>query len=217
VGYADVLVYSDTVGMLTFALDPIDKFPLTVGANVKVVRRYYSWSHLSYSSDNSALMTTFTDNLKTPTTRWGVDLGFLYDLGDHLNLGLSFEDLIKASDTVPVTDATNPLYGFTTDSAPTVTRFGASWRPFKELSVNGDVDDLFSSTSYYTGSDFFSHIKIGSALTLAGILQLRGGFGDSNIAFGAGLSFLFLGLDYSYAADEVSHAVNHYGQFKMFF
>ena len=131
--------------------------------------------------------------------------------------GLSFQDLIKQSASIPGLSPTNVLYGVMTDPAPTVTRVGISWHPIHELSLNSDWDDVFSTTSYYTGYDLLSHFRFGSALTLAGILQLRGGFADNNLCGGAGVLFGFFGLDYSFAVDPLSQSYDHYGQLKIAF
>jgi hypothetical protein len=126
--------------------------------------------------------------------------------------------LIAASATIP--NASVPgdiLYGVVTDPAPTVTRLGLSWHPIHELSLNSDVDDVFSTTSYYTGLDVLSHFKFGAALSLASIFQLRGGFSDGNFDGGAGIQLGFIGLDYSYAMDNLSYSYNHYAQLKIVF
>jgi len=216
--YLNALAYSDTVAMATINFNPFEDFPLTIGINGKVVRRYFSWASLTVSTTSTDQLTQMQNDLEQPTTRWGVDLGLLYSLEQDLNVGLSFIDLIKASATIPnASVAGDILYGVITDPAPTVTKVGISWHPIHELSLNSDIDDVFSTTSYYTGLDFFSHMKFGAALTLAGIFQLRGGFSDNNFDGGAGVQLGFIGLDYSYAMDDLSYSYNHYGQLKIVF
>lgn len=216
--YLNALAYSDTVAMATFAFNPLEDFPLTVGVSGKVVRRYYSWASLTLSTNSTSQLTDFKNDFEVGTTRWGVDLGLLYAFEEDWSLGISFQDLISSSATIP--NAAVPgdiLYGVTTDPAPTVTNIGLSWHPIPQFVLNGDVDDFFSTTSYYTGEDFFSHFKFGSALTLANFLQLRGGFSDNHFVGGAGLQLGFFGLDYSYAMEDLTDAYNHYVQIKMIF
>ncbi|HTA75905.1 MAG TPA: hypothetical protein VK791_01970 [bacterium] len=217
--YVNALAYSDTVAMGTIDFDPFEDFPLTVGINGKVVRRYFSWAaQLAPSTNIVDQGNNLGNDLQQPATRWGVDLGFLYKPESDLNFGLSFEDLLKSSATIPNSSVPGDvLYQVITDPAPTVTRIGVSWHPLHEFVLNGDMDDVFSTTSYYTGLDLFSHLKFGAALTLAGILQLRGGFGENNLSGGAGIQLGFVGLDYSYAMDELSYTYNHYAQFKLVF
>jgi len=217
--YINALAYSDTVAMGTINFDPFEDFPLTVGLNGKVVRRYFSWAaQLAPSTDIVNQGNNLGNDLLQSTTRWGIDMGLLYALEPNLNFGLSFQDLIKSSATIPNASVSGDiLYGVITDPAPTVTRVGLSWHPIHEISLNGDFDDVFTTTSYYSGLDFLSHGKVGAAITLAGILQLRGGFADGNFSGGAGIQLGFVGFDYSYAFDDLSYSYNHYGQFKLVF
>jgi hypothetical protein len=216
--YTNALAYGDIVGMVTTAFDVAPN--LTAGVNFKVVQRYFAWDTLSVGSilhSDSAQGKDFVDNLKQSSTRVGIDVGFLYKLDAGLNAGLSFQDFIKASLNKPIFSPGSAMEGMLSDSAPLVTRLGVSWHPIHEVSLNADVDDLFSTTSYYTNYDLFSHFRFGSALTLAGILQLRGGFANNNLAGGAGVMFGFLGVDYSYAMDDLSQSYNHYAQLRLAF
>jgi len=217
--YINALAYSDTVAMATIDFNPFEDFPLTVGINGKVVRRYFSWAaQLSPSTDIVNQGTSLGNDLLQPATRWGMDLGFLYTPEQDINFGLSFEDLIKSSATIPNASVSGDiLYSVITDPAPTVTRIGLSWHPIHEFVFNTDVDDVFSTTSYYTGYDILSHFKFGGALTLAAILQLRGGFEDDNFDGGFGIQLGFFGLDYSYAIDNLTYSYNHYAQVKLVF
>ncbi len=88
---------------------------------------------------------------------------------------------------------------------------GASWRPFRELTLNADLDDLFSNTALYEGMDITSHGKLGAAFNLVGLLQLRGGLSNSNLSGGLGIPFL--GLNYAYAVDDLTQSYNHYLSF----
>jgi len=216
--YLNALAYEDLIGMATIDFNPFEDFPLTIGINGKVVARSFSWASLTVSTSSTNQLTSFENDLKQYTTRWGIDVGALYAFEPNLTLGLSFEDLIKQSATIPnASIAGDILYGIITDPAPTVTRIGLSWHPIHEISLNSDIDDVFSTTSYYTGYDYFSHFKFGAALTLAGILQLRGGYSDYNFSGGVGIQLGFIGLDYSYAMDDLSYTYNHYAQLKIVF
>jgi hypothetical protein len=217
--YINALAYSDTVAMGTINFNPFEDFPLTVGINGKVVRRYFSWAaQLAPSTDIINQGNNLGNDLQQPATRWGVDLGFLYTPEQEISFGLSFQDLIKSLATIPNASVSDDvLYGVITDPAPTVTRIGLSWRPIHELSLNSDMDDVFSTTSYYTGLDIWSHFKFGAALSLVSIFQLRGGFSDGNFDGGAGIQLGFIGLDYSYAMDDLSYSYNHYAQLKIVF
>jgi len=219
--YINALAYNDTVAMATVDFNPLEDFPLTVGINGKVVSREFIWASSAQISTATGAtpLNGIQNDLETPTIRWGVDLGFLYSLEPNLNLGLSFTDLLAPrTTTVPnATVSTDILYGVITDPAPTVTSVGISWHPIHEISLNGDLDDLFSTTSLYSGSDLLTHVKLGASLNLAGIIQLRGGFSDNNFAYGAGLQLGFIGVDGSYTMDQLSQTYNYYGQLKIVF
>jgi len=213
------LLYSDTVAMATFDLDPFEKeIPgLTVGASLKLVNRHFTYDSFSFnnsSGSGNAFADTFT---KQSTTRWGFDFGALYALPNvPLDFGLSVLDLFHSSGTVtgPTGSLTN---NFMTDPAPTVVSLGASFHPAPGLRVNGEVDDLFSSTSLYDGNNSASKIKLGADYSLAGFFNVRAGFGDQNFSFGAGLMAGFFGLNYSYGVDDLSQAYNHYAQLSFVF
>ena len=214
------LVYVDTVGMVTYSLNPLEaEIPLTVGANFKVVNRHIGYAYSSWLSQQDLTNTSgITDQIKNDFTqntfRWGLDLGALYEFEEiKLTVGASVEDLIHSTGNINAA-ATDPLYGIVTDSAPTVIRIGASWHPLHQVSLNADMDDLLSNSSTYQGLDLFSHAKIGASYNL-GILQLRGGFSNGNLAGGFGIAFL--GLDYAYAVDDLTQSYNHYISFKATF
>jgi hypothetical protein len=113
------------------------------------------------------------------------------------------------------TSANDPLNNTDYDQVPTIVTFGASWHPIKEFILNGDIDDLFSSSSFYTNSDFGAHLRLGFGYTLLGFLQLRGGLTNDNLSGGIGL--LPLGLDYAYAMDNTTQSYNHYLEFNVLF
>ena len=219
---ADVtaLVYIDTVGMVTYSFNPLEaEIPLTVGANFKVVNRRIGYANSSWLSQQDLTNSSnITDQIKNDinqsTFRWGLDLGALYEFEEiKLTVGASVEDIIHSSGNINAAVG-DPLYGIVTDPGPTVIRIGASWHPLHQVSLNADVDDLFSSSSTYQGLDLFSHAKIGASYNL-GILQLRGGFSNNNLAGGFGIAFL--GLDYAYAVDDLTQSYNHYISFKATF
>jgi hypothetical protein len=209
------LAYTDTVAMATYSFKPMEEdVPLTVGANFKLVNRRIGYVTSSWLSDNvnqlSDISTQIKNDVNQSTMRWGLDLGFLYEFQEErVSLGLSAQDLLHSSAKIN-TQPGDPLYGVITDPAPTVVRFGASWHPIRVFVVEGDVDDLFSGSSFYQGLDITSHLKLGMAYDLAGLLELRGGISDSNLSAGVGIPFL--GINYAYAMDDLSQSYNHYIQ-----
>ena len=212
------LLYSDTVVMATYDFQPFEKeIPgLTVGANLKLVNRHFVYDSFSFGN-NSGAGDSFFNTFKQSTTRWGFDFGALYEVPKvPLDFGLSVLDLFHSSATVegPTGSLVN---NFLTDPAPTMVSLSASWHPLPALRVNGEVDDLFSSSSLYLGNDDASKIKLGADYTLGGILNLRTGFGDQNFSLGAGLLLGFFGLDYSYGIDDLSQSYNHYAQMRVVF
>jgi hypothetical protein len=103
------------------------------------------------------------------------------------------------------------------DPAPTMVNLSASFHPAPGLRVNGEVDDILSSSTLYDGNNSASRIKLGASYSLAGFFTPRLGFANQNLSLGFGVLAGFFGLDYSYAADEISQAYNHYGQISLVF
>ncbi len=166
---------------------------------------------------DKGLSKLFLDNFKKSSTRWGVDLGLLYEVQAlPLDLGFSVQDAFHQSSTVSLPPGTL-LDGFPTDPAPTVVRVGASCHPFPNLRVNADVDDIFCATTLYSGTNGISRLKLGAGYAPLPWLQLRGGFGDQALSAGLGIVLAVFGLDYSYATDDVSQAANHYAQMRLIF
>lgn len=212
------LLYSDTVVMGTYSFQPFEKeVPgLTVGANLKLVNRHFVYDSFTFGG-NSGIQDSFIDTFKQATNRWGFDFGALYELPTiPLDFGLSVLDLLHSSATV-TGPAGSLVNNFLTDPAPTMVSLSASWHPLPALRVNGEVDDIFSSSSLYDGNNGASKIKLGADYTLAGFLNLRTGFGDQNFSAGLGLMAGFFGLDYSYGIDDLSQSYNHYAQMRLVF
>lgn len=213
------LVYIDTVAMVTYSFAPLEEeTPLTVGVNLKLVNRRIGYLNSVFLSQQD--LTNFSNvtndvknDIDQSTFRWGVDLGLLYEFKEEkLAVGISALDLLHSTATInaPVGD---PLYGIVTDPAPTVVTAGVSWHPIHALSLNADMDDIFSNTSTYEGLAYTAHLKLGAAYNVLGFLQVRGGFSNNNLS--AGLGIPFLGIDYAYAVDDLTQDYTHYLQFKV--
>ena len=206
--------YLDTVGLVTYSFNPLeDETPLTVGANLKIVDHRIGFIN---SSDNGGSLSNFAgqleSNIHQDTLRWGLDLGVLYEFSqEKLAFGLSALDLLHSAGTTD-TKVGDPLYGVNLDPAPVAVKFGASWHPINPFVLNADLDDIFSDTSAYQGSDLGTHLKLGMAYDVLGIVVLRGGL--SNNKLGGGLGIPFLGLDYAYAVDNITQVYTHNLQFK---
>jgi hypothetical protein len=216
-GILTALVYIDTVAMATYDFQPFEKeLPgLTVGANLKLVNRHMAYDRFSFN--NSNIGDTFKNEIEQSTTRWGFDFGALYEVPNlPLDFGLSILDLFHQGAT-EAADPSSLLAGFMSDPAPTMVNLSASWHPIPDLRVNGEVDDLFTSSTLYSGNNGASRIKLGASYSLAGFFIPRVGFGDQNFSVGVGLLAGFFGLDYSYAADDISQSYNHYAQLRLVF
>ena len=213
------LVLVDTVAMATYSVSPMEEIPLTVGVNIKMVnRRIAAADSYSLSAQNLSDFTNVTNYVKNDidqsTTRWGADLGFLYDFEEYnLSVGLSAQDLVHSTGGYLNTQKPDPLYQVNIDPAPTVVDFGASWHPIHFLSINADMDDLLSDTSTYQGLSFLSHFDLGVGYNILGFLQVRGGFTNNNLSAGVGIPFL--GLNYAYAVDNLTQSYDHYLQFQL--
>lgn len=214
------LVYSDTVLLVTYCTRPLEgDGNLTTGINLKAVnRRIASINSPFLAAQNtngfSDIGNDIKNDIQQSTWRWGMDLGVLYNFDDpKIAVGASATDLLHSTATLN-TNPNDPLYGLVTDSAPTVVRVGASYKPIKDLTLNTDIDDLFSNTSYYQGLDYFSHIDFGFNYNVLGILQLRGGITNDNLCGGVGLP---LGIQYAFSVDNLTQSYNHYLQFDVAF
>ncbi len=210
------LLYSDTVAMLTYDLKPLKDQPgLTVGANLKVVNRHFAYEVFSFNGSGNG--DQFINDFKQSTTRWGFDLGCLYEMKPlPLDLGLSVLDLFHQGAAVNA-EAGSLVDSFMTDPAPTMVNVSASYHPLPGLRVNGEVDDLFSASSLYTGANGASRIKLGAGYSPWKFANLRVGFGDQNFSAGLGILAGFFGLDYSYGVDDLSQSYNHYAQMRFVF
>jgi hypothetical protein len=191
--------------------------------NFKVVSRRIALITSSYlinqnTNGSSDISNDIQNDLEQYSMRWGVDLGVLYDFDDpKLALGLAATDILHSSGTINTHpgDPLNPAGGSVViDPAPTVVRAGFSWKATRDLTVNGDADDLFNQTSYYEGLGYLSHVDFGFNYNLGGILQLRGGVTNSNLCGGLGLP---LGIQYAFAVDNLTQSYNHYLQFDLAF
>lgn len=216
----EVIGYSDTVIMGTYCMRPLeDDKGLSIGTNLKAInRRIASIGSYFLSTQNLNQSSDIGDDLKNDaqktTWRWGLDLGAMYEFSDpKISVGIAATDILHNTATLD-TAPTDPLYGMVTDSAPTVIRIGASCKPIRELTVNCDVDDLFSNTSYFQGQGIGNHLDFGFNYDLAGIIQLRGGVTNGNLCGGLGLP---LGIQYAYSTDNLTQSYNHYLQFDVAF
>jgi hypothetical protein len=206
--------YFDTVAMVTYNIAPLeDETPLTVGVNLKVVDHRVGIINTSGSpGDLSGFQNQLDKAFNQDTFRWGLDLGLLYDFPEeHVAFGLSALDLLHSAGTID-NNVGDALYGVNLDPAPVVVKFGVSWHPIKPFVLNADLDDLLSSTSYYSGQSFGNHVKLGLSYDLLGILIIRGGYSNGNPSFGGGVPFL--GINYAYAVDDVNQIYTHYLIFK---
>lgn len=209
------LAYTDTVFMGTYAFDPMQETPLTVGFNLKIVNRHLTYAVISLQGNGFS--SAIGDNFRKSTTRWGIDLGALYEFKqEHVDVALVFQDLLHEAATISV-EPGDILYGLKTDAAPIVVRLGGSWHAVPGLRVNADIDDIFSSTSFYTGTHGAGRIKFGVGYSPIDFLQLRAGFGNEHLSAGLGVLAGFFGLDYTYGADDLSQRPNHYAQMRFVF
>jgi len=216
----EILGFSDTVIMGTYCFRPLDDDKgLSIGTNLKAVnRRIASINSLFLAHQNTSQFSDINDDLKNDiqktTWRWGVDLGVAYEFSEpKVSVGVAATDILHNTATLD-TSSNDPLYGVITDPAPTVIRVGASYKPIRQLTLNCDVDDLFSNTSYFQGLGFGSHMDFGFNYDLWNILQLRGGLTNGNLCGGLGLP---LGIQYAFAVDNLTQSYNHYLQFDVAF
>jgi|GEM_PF-2001461 len=220
----NVLSFLDLVAMGTYCVRPLADDPaFSAGMNFKLVSRRIAFITSSYlinqnTNGSSDISNDIQNDLEQYSMRWGVDLGVLYDFDDpKLSLGIAATDFLHSSGTIQTHpgDPLNPAGGTVViDPAPTVVRAGASWKVMRDLTVNGDVDDLFNDTSYYEGLGYLSHLDFGFNYNFLGILQLRGGITNGNLCGGLGLP---LGIQYAFAVDNLTQSYNHYLQFDLAF
>jgi hypothetical protein len=210
------LLYSDTVFMGTYSLQPFKEVPgLTVAGNLKLVNRHFAYEALTFTSKD--LGGAFGSDFKQSTTRWGLDFGCLYEVPNlPLDLGLSIQDLLHQGASIKAVPG-SLVDNFMTDPAPTVVNLSVSYHPLPGLRVNGEVDDLLSDTSFYADPYGASRIKLGASYFPVSFLNLRAGFGDQNLSAGLGFIAGIFGFDYSYGVDDLSQSYNHYVQMRFVF
>ena len=109
------LVLVDTVAMATYSVSPMEEIPLTVGVNIKMVnRRIAAADSYSLSAQNLSDFTNVTNYVKNDidqsTTRWGADLGFLYDFEEYnLSVGSECSGIWSIPPGNPYSKARSPV------------------------------------------------------------------------------------------------------------
>ena len=118
----------------------------------------------------------------SPQHGWGVDGGIICKVLGLVDVGVMFKDIYSkiGSDTVAMNIA-----------------IGASTKLLNFITLSMDLADLTSSQG-----DFLDKVKIGAEVSLLGFLKVRGGLSQKYPTLGAGITFLFLNVDYAFMGEK---------------
>ena len=133
----------------------------------------------------------FSGDLATDATGIGLDLGLLYQsqkisgIFQDVNVGFNYRNVISP----------DLKLGSQTDNEPYIMTFGLL--KGIQLGMKGKINVAldYLMTSYESGD-----IRMGSEYLFSGLGALRAGYGSNGVSFGAGLSYSFVDLDYSFGS-----------------
>ena len=83
----------------------------------------------------------------------------------------------------------------------TTLNFGVAYRPAERFVLAADINDFFDARN----ENLFNKIHLGVEYNMR-FLRLRGGFSEGYPAFGVGLNFAILKLDYAFYSNELTNA-----------
>ena len=117
-----------------------------------------------------------------PQHGWGIDAGVMCKVLGFVDVGVMFRDIFArvGADTVPMNMA-----------------IGASTKLLNFITLSMDFVDLTSAQG-----DFLDKVKIGAEVNLLGFLKVRGGLSQKFPTLGAGITFLFLNVDYAFMGEK---------------
>jgi len=184
--YSETWSYGTDVGMmLTIAgklpkLIPILDF--SYGVNLKYVYRMLEEYKVDVNCTTKNVTSKSPSNV-SPQHGWGVDAGLNCKVLGFVDVGVMFKDLYSkiGSDTVP-----------------TNMTIGASTKLLNFITLSMDFADLVSSQG-----DFLDKVKIGAEISLFGFIKARGGLSQKYPTLGAGITFLFLNVDYAFMGEKL--------------
>jgi len=213
------IFFTDTVAMATYCTRPLEDDPaFSAGMNFKLVNRRITSINSNFlvnqnTNGSSDVGNDIKDDFQQTVLRWGVDLGVLYEFDDpKLAVGLAATDILHSTGTLntnpgdPLSQNGGPVV---IDPAPAMVTAGLSFKPNRDLTLNADIEDMFSGSSDYQGLSFLYHLNFGFNYNLLGIFQLRGGVTNGNLCGGLGLP---MGIQYAFAVDNLTQSYNHYLQ-----
>ena len=157
---------------------------LYAGAAIRIVQRWAA--QLDYSASDFDVEDAY-DSLvseENKGTGWGFDLGLLYEaIPGRLDLGVQAVDVIGEVDG---------------ESRGVMINIGGSFQITEKLFAAADFNDFF----FRDGGNAFTHLYFGGEYRPAGILAVRGGFGQGYPSAGVGLDFKYLTIDAAYFGIE---------------
>ncbi|MFH1784486.1 MAG: hypothetical protein ABH868_06285 [bacterium] len=155
-----------------------------------------------------------------PTTQMGkglgLDLGMVYDINEKWTAGMMIADFGGTPITFEETTSAGLTYPANTDVIKPRVNVGCVYRPSelyywpgksldigsKHLTLAADLNNITDADEKLFADTFFMKLHVGAELSWQ-MFALRGGLNKGYPTFGAGISFLFLKLDYAYYTDEL--------------
>lgn len=187
--YHELWGYGTDVGlMFTIAgklprLIPIIDF--SYGVNLKYVYRMYEEQGFEVNYDTHSI-TPMSPVSVAPQHGWGIDAGLNCKVLGLVDVGVMFKDLYSkvGSDTVPMNMT-----------------IGVSTKLLGFITLSMDLADLTSSQG-----DFLDKVKLGAEVNLFGFIKARVGLSQKYPTLGAGITFLFLNVNYAFMGEKLIDA-----------
>ncbi|MDP6054105.1 MAG: hypothetical protein QF879_17335, partial [Candidatus Latescibacteria bacterium] len=126
---------------------------------------------------------TVLDSLAKSATGFAADVGALYRLSGKTSLGLAIQN----------------IYGKVgNETYPVNVKAGIAWQS-KGLTLAADLTDILNKDDVA----LFNRVFMGGELSFP-LIQIRGGFYQGYLSYGAGLNLKLIKLDYAYYKKEFS-------------
>ncbi len=155
---------------------------LAIGGNAKLVNSRFTSFDVRVTEAGDTFGTVL-DSLAKSATGFAADVGALYRLSGKTSLGLAIQN----------------IYGKVgNETYPVNVKAGIAWQS-KGLTLAADLTDILNKDDVA----LFNRVFMGGELSFP-LIQIRGGFYQGYLSYGAGLNLKLIKLDYAYYKKEFS-------------
>ncbi|MEE2991734.1 MAG: hypothetical protein VX603_01000 [Gemmatimonadota bacterium] len=155
---------------------------LAIGGNAKIVNSRFTSFDVRVTKAGDTFKTV-QDSLRKSNSGYAADVGALYRLTPKTSLGFVIQN----------------IYGKVgNETFPVNVKAGIAWRS-NRLTLAADLTDILNKD----GVALFNRVFMGGELSLP-LIQIRSGFYQGYLSFGAGLNLKLIKLDYAFYKQEFS-------------